>query len=91
MSADRPMNEYEGALFEAFVALSQTLLEGSCVSESALLNRLSEARKDSERMGRNRGAATLGLMIKFLGEPSRNVIVGEAPTALDRRVSSLSD
>jgi hypothetical protein len=32
-------------------------------------------------MGRNRGAATLGLMIKFLGEPSRNVVAGEAPTA----------
>jgi hypothetical protein len=80
MSADRPMNEYEGALFEAFLALSQTLLEASSISESALLNRLSEARKDSERMGRSRGAATLGLMIKFLGEPSRHVVAGDAPT-----------
>ena len=79
MSADRPMNEYEGALFEAFVALSQTLLESSSISESALLDRLSEAKKDSERMGRSRGAATLGLMIKFLGEPSRHAIAGEAP------------
>ena len=80
MSADRPMNEYEGALFEAFVALSQTLLEGSCVSESALLNKLSEAKKDAERMGRVRGAATLGLLIKFLVEPSRHVVASGAPT-----------
>jgi hypothetical protein len=79
MSADRPMNEYEGALFEAFLALSQTLLESSSVSESALLNRLSEARKDSERMGRSRGAATLGLMIKFLGEPLRHAVAGGVP------------
>jgi hypothetical protein len=55
MSADRPMNECEGALFEAFLALSQTLLESSSISESALLNRLSEARKDSERMGATAG------------------------------------
>ena len=80
MSADRPMNEYEGALFEAFVALSQTLLEGSCVSESALLNKLSEAKKDAERMGRDRGAATLGLLIKFLVEPSKRVLAGGVPT-----------
>jgi hypothetical protein len=80
MSADRPMNEYEGALFEAFLALSQTLLEASSISESALLSRLSEARRDSERMGRSRGAATLGLMIKFLGEPSPHAVVGEVPT-----------
>jgi len=80
MSADRPMNEYEGALFEAFVALSQTLLEGSSVSESALLNKLSEAKKDAERMGRSRGAATLGLLIKFLVEPSKCVVAGGVPT-----------
>ena len=80
MSADRPMNEYEGALFEAFVALSQTLLEGSSVSESALLNKLSEAKKDAERMGRRRGAATLGLLIKFLVEPSKCVVAGGVPT-----------
>jgi hypothetical protein len=80
MSADRPMNEYEGALFEAFLALGQTLLEASSISESALLNRLSEARKDSERMGRRQGAATLGLMIKFLGEPSRYFVAGDVPT-----------
>jgi hypothetical protein len=80
MSADRPMNEYESALFEAFVALSQTLLERSAISESALLNRLSEAKKDSERMGRSRGAATLGLLIKFLVEPSKRVFAGGVPT-----------
>jgi hypothetical protein len=80
MSADRPMNEYEGALFEAFVALSQTLLEGSSVSESALLNKLSEAKKDAERMGRSRGAATLGLLIKFLVEPSKRVLASGVPT-----------
>jgi len=80
MSADRPMNEYEGALFEAFVALSQTLLEGSSVSESALLNKLSEAKRDAQRMGRSRGAATLGLLIKFLVEPAKRVVVSGAPT-----------
>jgi len=80
MSADRPMNEYEGALFEAFVALSQTLLEASSVSESALLDRLSEARRDSERMGRSRGAATLGMIIKMLAEPSRRVVASGVPT-----------
>ena len=80
MTTDRPMNEYEGALFEAFLALSQTLLDASSISESVLLGRLSEARRDSERMGRSRAAATLGLMIKFLGEPSRHVVVGEVPT-----------
>ena len=80
MSADRPMNEYEGALFEAFVALSQTLLEGSSVSESALLNKLSEAKRDAQRMGRSRGAATLGLLIKLLVEPSKRVVASGVPT-----------
>ena len=80
MSADHPMNEYEGALFEAFVALSQTLLEGSSISESALLNKLSEAKRDAQRMGRSRGAATLGLLIKFLVEPSKRVFAGGVPT-----------
>ena len=80
MSADRPMNEYEGALFEAFIALSQTLLESSNVNEIALLGRLSEARRDTERMGRSRGAATLGLIIKFLSEPSQHMVAGSAPT-----------
>jgi hypothetical protein len=80
MSADRPMNEYESALFEAFVALSQTLLERSEISESALLSKLLEAKKDSERMGRSRGAATLGLLIKFLVEPPRQVVVSGVPT-----------
>ena len=80
MSTDRPMNEYEGALFEAFLALSHTLLEASSISESALLNRLSEAKNDSERMGRSRGAATLGLLIKFLVEPSRRVVASGVPT-----------
>ena len=80
MTTDRPMNEYEGALFEAFLALSQTLLDASSVSESVLLGRLSEARRDSERMGRGRAAATLGLMIKFLGEPSRHIVAGNVPT-----------
>jgi ribosomal 50S subunit-associated protein YjgA (DUF615 family) len=79
-NADRPMNEYESALFEAFVALGQTLLERSTISESALLNKLSEAKKDSERMGRSRGAATLGLLIKFLVEPSRQVVASGVPT-----------
>jgi len=74
------MNEYEGALFEAFVALSQTLLEGSAISESALLNKLTEARNDSERMGRSRATATLGLLIKFLVEPSKRVVAGGVPT-----------
>ena len=80
MSADRPMNEYEGALFRGVSRPRRTLLEASSISESTLLSRLSEARRDSERMGRSRGAATLGLMIKFLGEPSRHAVAGEAPT-----------
>jgi hypothetical protein len=31
-------------------------------------------------MGRSRGAATLGLIIKFLSEPSQHMIAGSAPT-----------
>lgn len=73
------MNKYEGALFDAVLAIGQTLLESGSISESALLNKLSEARTDLEEMGRRNGAATLGLLIKFLGEPPRHFAAGDDP------------
>jgi hypothetical protein len=79
METDRPMNEYEGALFDAVLPIGQTLLESGSISESALLNKLAEARTDSEEWGRRNEAATLGLLIKFLGESPRHFAAGDDP------------
>ena len=79
MTTDSPMNEYEGALFDAVLAIGQALLEAGSISESALLNKLSEARAKSDRLGRKNGAATLSFLIKFLGEPPRRFVAGENP------------
>ena len=80
MTTDRPMNEYEGALFDAVLAIGQTLLEAGSISESALLNKLSEARNIiSEPIRTQKRAATLGYLIKFLGEPPKRVVAGENP------------
>ena len=69
MKTDRPMSEYESALFAAVLALGKTILEHSGASENALLARLSEARADAEALGSKNGAAALGHLIKFLGAP----------------------
>jgi hypothetical protein len=73
------MSEYESALFSAVLALGQTLLESGSVSESALLDKLSQARSDKELMGSKNGAATLGHLIRLLGEPPTHYVPGEAP------------
>lgn len=71
MTTDRPMSEYEGALFAAVLALGQTILESGGVSESALLAKLSEARTSAEIRGSKNGAAALDGLIRLLGEPKR--------------------
>ena len=69
MATDRPISEYEGALFDAVLALGLTLLESGNLNESALLDKLSAARSNAESLGNKNGAATLGYLIKFLAEP----------------------
>jgi hypothetical protein len=76
MTTDRPMSEYEAALFDAIVALGQTLLEGGNISESVLLNKLSEARTNFDEMGRRDGAATIALLMKFIAEPPKYYVPG---------------
>jgi hypothetical protein len=61
MATDRPMSEYESALFDAVLAIGQTLIQAGNISESTLLSKLCEARDDAELRGSANGAATLKL------------------------------
>lgn len=76
---DRPMSEYEAALFHAVLVLGQALLKTGSVSESDLLSGLSEGRTRAEESGRTNEAATLGFLIKFLGEPPTFFVPGRSP------------
>ena len=67
MKTDRPMNEYEGALFSAFLILGDAVELGA--SESDLLSKIKQARNDADTDGRKNEAATLDLFIKHLFEP----------------------
>jgi hypothetical protein len=66
---NRPMSEYEAALFSAVLALGQTLLKAGSLDETALLERLAESRLMAEEDGRTNEAATLAAFMKFWGEP----------------------
>jgi hypothetical protein len=68
MKTNRPMNEYEGALFSAVLILGDAVAKLGA-SESDLLSKFKQARNDADADGRKNEAATLGLFIKFLFEP----------------------
>ena len=69
MSADRPLTEHEGALFDAVCILARTVLELG--ADPKILNeRLAEARRSAEARDNRHGAETLGFLIHTLFTPS---------------------
>ena len=65
MRADRPLNEHEGALFDAVCILARTVLDIG--ADPKILNdRLAEAMRSAEALGNSHGAATLGFLIRAL-------------------------
>ena len=68
MRADRPLNEHEGALFDAVCILARTVLELG--ADPKILNeRLGEAMSSADALGNSHGAATLGFLISVLFPP----------------------
>ena len=68
MSADRPMSEYEAALFSAVRILGTAILKLGA-DETAILTQLRESQDAASLDHRRQTAATLGLLIKSLCEP----------------------
>jgi len=67
---DRPMSEYESALYEAVRILGGAVLELGANADS-LLAKLEEAQRDAVASGSENGAATYELLIQALFEPER--------------------
>ena len=65
MSANRPMSEHEGALFDAILVLGATLLEMGADGEK-LQARLSIARDAADALGNRHSAGTLDFLIRNL-------------------------
>jgi hypothetical protein len=80
VKTERPMSEYESALFQAVLVIGHTLLKAGNINESELLSGLTEARTRAEEAGRTNEAATLGFLIKFLGEPPTYYVPGALPS-----------
>jgi hypothetical protein len=78
MDTDRLMSEYEMALFDAVLAISQTLLESGLISETALLSSLRPRRMRNRT--KEKAAATLTFLIRFIGEPLRYFSPGPEPS-----------
>jgi hypothetical protein len=73
---DRPMNEYEGALFSALLILGGAVVKLGA-SESELLSKFKEARNDANADGRKSETGTLDLFIRLLFEPPRHYVPGD--------------
>ena len=69
VKTNRPMSEYEAALLWTVEALGQALLKSGNVSETALLDRLSELRNRALESDRTNEAAIYASLMKFWGEP----------------------
>jgi len=70
MRTDRPMNEHEGALFDAVRVLGVTVLELGADPDK-LRQRLTEEMERAEGLGNHHGAATLGfLLTAMFGGPN---------------------
>lgn len=67
--ADRPMSEYEGALFSAVYVLGMSILELGADSK-VLRGRLSDEMRRAEDLGNTQGAAALGSLINALFGPT---------------------
>jgi hypothetical protein len=68
MTTDRPMSEYESALFDAVVILGHAVIRLGA-NETEILTELREAQQDAARDNRRNRAATLDMLIKILCEP----------------------
>lgn len=75
---DRPMSEYESALFHAVVALGGAMLTDDADKE-AVRARLSEIAESSDADGRRNEAATLRMLVKFLCDPPEFFVPGAGP------------
>ena len=68
MNADRPMNEYESALYEAIRILGQAVVEMGA-NRGALQARFEDMQEQMERDGQKNGAATLQLLCGSILNP----------------------
>ena len=79
MTTDRPMSEYEIALFAIVQVLAQLLLESGKLDETTFLEKLSEARENFAFVESRNAAATIAHLIKFLSEPLEYWVPGNLP------------
>jgi hypothetical protein len=68
MPTDRPMSEYEAALFTTVTILGRAILKLGA-SETDILTELRDAQGAAQLDERKQTAATLGLLIRVLCEP----------------------
>ena len=64
---DRPMNEYEGALFDAIAVLSKAVADG-VFDRAAIASRYREVAQWEKDAGRKNGEATLELLARLTEE-----------------------
>lgn len=62
MSQNRPMSEFEGALFDAVLAIGTTMLELGA-DPAVFRARLTAARDAADKLGNRHGAGTLDFLI----------------------------
>ena len=77
MNADRPMNEYESALYEAVRVLGLAVIEKGG-NRNAIQAGLEETADDMEADGRQNGAATLRLLCRALLNPGIAYVPGNS-------------
>jgi hypothetical protein len=77
MIADRPMNEYESALYEAVRVLGLAVIEKGG-NRNAIQAGLEEMADEMEADGRQNGAATLRLLCRALLNPDIAYVPGKS-------------
>jgi hypothetical protein len=82
MAMDRPMNEYEAALFAALMVLVQAMAKGE-TDKTALVKHLRSAAKTYTNLGHKSGAAVLEMLASvteddtaYIPKPPFTVIEG---------------
>ena len=63
MSDDRPMNEYEGALFDALMVLTRAITSGE-IDRSSLAASFRETAKMQSDLGRKNGSAVMEFLAR---------------------------
>jgi hypothetical protein len=78
MVTERPMSEYEAALFSAVLAIGRAAIRMGA-NETVLLAEIKEAEHAQRLDGRQNGAALLKYLAKDLCEPPNFFVPGNLP------------